>query len=87
MDKAASCANAVWTGGPIEEEGGCCPSPGLLDKVNVEDVALVCKVVGSGERMRKMSEDGIGSVEVSVIDDRVTGAENYGESEGDEGGT
>ncbi len=85
MDEAASCPNAVWTGGPIEEEGGRCPSPGFLDKMDVEDVALVCKVVGSGKRVREVGEDGIGSIEVSVVDYRVTCTEDDGEDEGDEG--
>jgi len=54
-------------------------------KVDVEDIALICKVVGSGERVREVGENRIGSVEVGVVDDRVACAEDDNEGEGDEG--
>ena len=77
-----SGAKAVRAGGPVEEKSGCCPSPGFLDKVDVEDVAFVCKVVRGGERVGKVGKDRVGGVEKGVVDDRIGDAEHEGRGDG-----
>ena len=87
LHEAASGANAIRAGGPVEEKGGRCPSPGFLDEVDVEDVAFVCKVVGGGERVGKVGKDGVGGVEKGIVDGRIGDAEHKRRGDGGKSST
>jgi hypothetical protein len=56
-----------------KEEGGSCPCPGPLEEDNVEGAAFGRQGMCGSEVVRLGSEEGVGSVEISVILKRMIG--------------
>jgi len=70
-------ACGAWAGEEVKEERSCRPSPYALNEIDVQRVLLRREVVGAMERVRKVGEEGVGRVEIGVVEDGVSGAEEH----------
>ena len=81
----ANCPRCRWGSEEECEEGNGRPAPYALDEVDIEHVLLVGEVVRRVERVGEGGEEGVGGVEVGVMDDGGERAEADDGGDGDEG--